>query len=202
MLKPGITYDHLMLRIRLLMNWLSIWLPIWITWNYRTTIIHIIGDSVHPHSHFPMAPWFFSRDSVSPRIVIQREGFLHRKSLRFWMTGWKTSGKHMENKHFFPSIFLEICPLGLGPRPGGQKDQRMWVACRCPTRPSRFEELQWMIWFDVYRVYRQDILAADHEEYLWALSCGRVPTHCWESSQPWSCWEENALSGAAVNESI
>jgi hypothetical protein len=47
----------------------------------------------------------------------------------------------------------------------------MWVACRCPTRPSRFEELQWMIWFDVYRVYRQDILAADHEEYLWALSC-------------------------------
>ena len=47
----------------------------------------------------------------------------------------------------------------------------MWVAFRCPTRPSRFEELQWMIWFDVYRVYREDILAADHEEYLWALSC-------------------------------
>ena len=51
----------------------------WIDWAFdyryespgiRTTIIRIIGDSVHPHSHFPMATCFFSQNWLREQVEV------------------------------------------------------------------------------------------------------------------------------------
>lgn len=95
----------------------------WIDWAFdyryespgiRTTIIRIIGDSVHPHSHFPMATCFFSQRFRKSQNWIKGPSFLDD-----WV---KNIGEtHGKKTHFFPSIFLEICSLGLGPRPVGKR---------------------------------------------------------------------------------
>ena len=72
----------------------------WIDWAFdyryespgiRTTIIRIIGDSVHPHSHFPMATCFFSqRFSLQPSLGLgindrQWEDFSRNILRRLWV---------------------------------------------------------------------------------------------------------------------